>query len=475
MLLLQSKKHRNGNTVSQFFCLIFPILPFIFPHSILAVDWTQQTDRLFINWDKTDTPGLALVVVHNGEIVYQKGYGMANLRYGIPITSSTVFRTGSNSKQFTAFSILLLEEEGKLSLDDDIRLYVPEIPPYQEIVTIRHLLYHTSGIRSHISMMTISGLTLFDDLVTREQILALLERQTRLNFDPGDQFMYSNGGYMLLAEIVARVSGMTFPEFVRERIFAPLGMTHSGYIDNNRLIIENMADAYMPLEDGGYEYTPINYASVGEGGMYSTVEDLAKWDQNFYDPIVGSRSLIATMKRKGGLNDGTKTPFSMGLVVESGQGPEVVYHGGDIPGFHCQHVRVPSFHLSVIILANTSDFISSDLVHKSIQIIEYFMQNQTSSLNDYLIHEPSLAGWGLNGFTPLSPDLDLFPSLLNPRKTPIETGFSTQNVSPQFTPETSEEYAGRYYSEELDIFYTVSYEEGFLTSSHPVFIHICSA
>lgn len=438
-----------------------------------ALDWTQQVDRLFSSWNKSDAPGVALAVVHNGDIIYKKGYGIANLRYGLPITPATIFRSGSNTKQFTAFSILLLEEEGKLNLDDDIRLYVPEIPEYEEPITIRHLIYHTSGIRSHISLMTMSGLNLFEDVVTREHALEMIKRQKKINFLPGDQFMYSNSGYMLLAEIVARVSGMTLPEFVQERIFNPLEMTKSGFIDDYRAIIENMADAYMPLDDRDYEYTSINYASVGEGGMYSTVEDLAKWDQNFYDPIVGSPSLIARMQIQSRLNDGSKNPMAMGLVVQSGQGPTVVFHGGDIPGFHCQHLRVPDFRISVILMANTSDLFSSDLAKKSIDIIEIYLQNQDASIHDYYIHEPSLNGWGFGSFKSISLDLDLFPILEEAMKAPkrMKPSISPKGVSPTFSPESAEEYMGRYYCEDIDVFYNVFLDDEGLIAFQPPRVH----
>jgi CubicO group peptidase (beta-lactamase class C family) len=455
MISLNSHKNLIRNYFFHAAMLSLSLLLCICNKSSFALDWTRQVDSLFSSWNNSDSPGVALALVHNGEIVYKNGYGIANLRYGLPITPSTIFRTGSNTKQFTAFSILLLEEDGKLNLDDDIHLYVPEIPEYEDPITIRHLIYHTSGIRSHISLMTMSGLNLFEDVITREQSLEIIKRQKKVNFLPGDQFMYSNSGYMLLAEIVARVSGMTFPEFVRERIFEPLEMTESGFIDNYRAIIKNMADAYMPLDNGEYEYTSINYASVGEGGIYSTVEDLAKWDQNFYDPIVGSRSLVAKMQIQNRLNDGSKNPMSMGLIVESGQGPTVIYHGGDIPGFHCQHLRVPDFHMSVILMANTSDLFSTELARKSIKIIEIYRQNQDSSINDFQIHEPSLDGWGLSNF----------------RTKRIKPSISAKGISPKFSPESVEEYLGRYYCEDIDVFYNVFLDDEGLIAFQPPRVH----
>ena len=453
--------------------LILPILSLMWLSADMqadAIDWTTEVDRLFQQWDHSDTPGLMLAVVKDGEIVYERGYGMANLRYGVPITSSTVFRLGSFVKQITAFSIMLLEEEGALSLEDDIRIYLPNTPDFGETITIRHLLYHTSGLRDHISLMRIAGWNLFDDIVNRDQTFNIINRQRKLNHSPGDQCIYSNANYLLLAEIVTKVSDMTFPEFVRQRIFDPLEMIHSGFIDNNRIIVENLADAYMPLYEGGYEYTPINYASVGEGGMYSTVVDLAKWNRNFYVPIVGSRSIFAKMQQKYRLNDGAFTPYSMGMIIDYYNNQRLIFWGGALPGFVSSVVRFPQQQISVIALSNMFDMIEVELATKSIQIVDIFNQRPRRSIRNSFIHEFSQKERWMGEGQLFALDSELFPFSKDSKKllqkkitdTTMRLGLS------QFIPESAAEYLGRYYSEELDIFYTLSLnDEGYLIFQPP--------
>ncbi|MBZ0255025.1 beta-lactamase family protein, partial [bacterium] len=291
-----------------------------------AQDWRRDADRLFRQYARESSPGCALVVVKDGEVIYQKGYGMANLRYGIPIDpETTIFRTASNSKQFTAFCILLLYDEGLLSLDDDIHDYIPEVPDFGETITLRHLIHHTSGLRDYLSLASMSGLYLMNDLIYKEHGLAWVERQQALNFTPGDQFMYSNTGYLLLGEVVARVSGQTLPEFAKERIFDPLGMTNTRFIDNYQEVIENFADAYAPGPDGKPWHMPMGFSSVGAAGLASTAIDLAKWDENFYHPIVGNETIIDLMQQRMKLNDGSEGPMSMGLIVDDSTPLKVVY------------------------------------------------------------------------------------------------------------------------------------------------------
>lgn len=430
-----------------------------------AVDWTQQVDRLFRKWDNDSSPGCAIAVVHEGKIVYKKGYGMANLRYDVPITPTTVFRAASNSKQFTALSILLLEEEGLLFLDDDIHLHLPELPDFGKTITIRHLLHHTSGLRDFLELMFFAGWSFSEDLLTKDQGLAIVSRQKALNFDPGDQFMYSNTGFMLLAEIVARISGKTFAEFTKERIFDPLGMTNSQFVDNTYIILKNYADSYYTIPEGELRgehiHLPVNHASIGEAGLHTTVEDLTKWDQNFYNPIVGNHTMLEKMHQKDLLNDGSPSPLSMGLIVDFYQGKKLVYHGGDLAGFHGNIVRFPDQHLSVLSLANTLELASNVLLEKSIQTVDYFLSNQETPITDFNIHEPSMMGWGMNGLKSFSPDLEFLYFLmdLNQFSQIRKTGMAVKSVAPQISPEAAEEYLGRYYSEELDIFYTLSFDD----------------
>ncbi|MDP8246253.1 MAG: serine hydrolase domain-containing protein [Candidatus Hinthialibacter antarcticus] len=447
---------------------IFTLLLFAVTASgVSALTWQEKTDRQFRKWDRTDSPGCAIIVVKDGEVIHQNGYGMANLRYDIPIDpETTIFRTASNSKQYVAFAILLLHDEGLLTLDDDIRDYIPESPDFGETITIRHLLHHVSGIRDYLSLASMSGLVLMNDYIDKTYALEMFENQQRLNFAPGDQTMYSNTGFTLLGEIVARVSGQSLSEFCRERIFEPLGMTNTFFIDNFQTVYDNFADAYIPDPEGNTWHSTIGFSSVGAAGMASTVVDLAKWDENFYNPVVGNSTIIKMMEQKFRLNDRTLGTMSMGLIVEEALGIKVVYHGGDLNGFHCQTMRFPNEHFSMIFLSNTAELNSGELATMSIQIRSFYLQEPDTSVTDFQLHEPTppMPAF-LSGF--IHPDLDMMPYLNPPAYAPKARAARPSQAKPQLTEPQVRRYVGRYYSEELDVFYELALEDGYLMFKTP--------
>ena len=206
-------------------------------------DRTKRVDDLFESWSKPGTPGAAVAIIQHGKLVYEKGYGLANLEYDIPVTPQTIYHVASVSKQFTAMALVLLEQEGKLSLEDEVHKYLPELPDYKHPITLRQLLQHTSGIRDQWQTLALAGWRL-DDVITQEQILRLLFHQKELNFVPGTRHLYSNGGYTLAAEVVARVSGKPFPEFCQDRIFGPLAMTRTHFHQDHRRIVHDRAYSY---------------------------------------------------------------------------------------------------------------------------------------------------------------------------------------------------------------------------------------
>ena len=210
---------------------------------------TRRIDSVFVGFDKTTSPGCALGVYNAGRVVYARGYGMANLEHGVPITSRTVFDLGSTSKQFTALSIFLLEQDGRLSLDDEVREWIPEVPRYAKPLTIRHLLHHTSGLRDYLTLMWLRGVN-FDGVTTAGDALSIITRQRETNFEPGSEYLYSYSGYFLLSEIVRRVSGKSLAEFARARIFAPLGMHATHFHDDHTMIVPSRATGYAPRESG---------------------------------------------------------------------------------------------------------------------------------------------------------------------------------------------------------------------------------
>lgn len=314
-------------------------------------DLARKVDAVFAEYAKPGSPGCSLAVVQNGRIAYEKGYGLASLEFGVPIDpKKTVFDIGSTSKQFTATSILLLAKDGKLSLDDEVRKHIPEFPDYGTPVTIRHLLHHTSGIRDYLNLMILAGFN-FEDWTTAEDGLAAITRQKALDFPPGSEHSYSNSGYFLLAQIVERVSGKTMREFAQERIFGPLGMANTQFFDDHKRVLANRATAYSPTENG-FAVEMSNWEQTGDGAVQTTVEDLAKWDQNFYDPKVGGPWLVEQLQTRGTLNDGETIDYARGLMVTDHRGLRRVSHGGGWAGYRAELIRFPDQKLSVVTLCN---------------------------------------------------------------------------------------------------------------------------
>jgi CubicO group peptidase (beta-lactamase class C family) len=329
----------------------------------------RQVDALFAKWSRPGMPGAVVGVIRDGKVVLSKAYGTADLERNVPMTPATVFTAGSMSKQFTAFSIHLLAQDGKLSLDDDIRKYVPEVPDFGARITIRHLLHHTSGLRDYMDLMVMSG-SRTDDVTTRDDGLNLLKRQRALNFAPGQEHMYSNTGYMLLGLIVQRASGQPLADFARERIFGPLGMKHTRFLHGYGTLVPGRALSYLPAAAGGYEYVAVGDSADGAGGLVTTLGDLALWDRNFQDGRLGGKELVAHMQATGVLNDGKPIDYASGLVVGGYRGGRIVWHGGAIGGFRTMMARFPDQHLAVVVLANAGDL---DVWHMMYRITDLYL------------------------------------------------------------------------------------------------------
>lgn len=316
-----------------------------------AGDESARVDQLFAAWDKPTSPGCALSVMKDGRIIYERGYGMADLDHDLKITPSSVFHVASMSKQFTAASILMLAQEGKISLDDPVRKYVPELPDFGTPITLRHLLHHTSGLRDQWELLTIAGWRYSLDLITDADILAVMSRQKDLNFQPGSKFLYSNTGFTLLAQVVKNVSGQSFRAFTTDRIFKPLGMSRTHFRDNHAEIVHDMAYGYAQ-RDGDFEASIPNFDTVGATSLLTTVEDLLSWDENFYTARVGGPALISQMQERGHLNDGTEIEYAAGLIVGKYRGLNIVDHGGADAGYRAELMRFPDQHFSVALLCN---------------------------------------------------------------------------------------------------------------------------
>ena len=314
----------------------------------------ERVDTVFADYDNTRSPGCSLGVVDDGELVVARGYGMANLEHGVPLTAHSIFRIGSTSKQFTAASIVLLAQEGELRLDDDIRHHLPEMPRFDPPVTLRQLLHHTSGYRDYLTLMSIAGRR-DDDYYTDADVLRMLSRQQELNFPPGTEYLYSNSGYWLLSRVVLRASGHSLREYAEARIFSPLAMHDTHFHDDHTEIVSNRASGYRPTDGGGFEISMTTLPMIGDGGVFTSVEDLTRWDWNFYEPVVGGSSFVEQMLERGVLTDGTVLDYAFGLGHGTHRGLSTVSHGGAFVGFRAQMLRFPDQLTTIICLCNRAD------------------------------------------------------------------------------------------------------------------------
>jgi len=327
----------------------------------IADEKTDKVDKLFAKWDSTATPGVALATIKDGQIIYERGYGMANLEHNIPITPTSVFRIGSVSKQFTAACVAILALEGKISLDDDIGKYIPELPEYERPIAIKHLVHHTSGIRDYLTLEELAGKSDYD-FYTPEDSVELLARQKRLNFSPGEEHLYSNSGYFLLGVLVQRASGKSLNDFAQEHLFKPLDMKNTHFHDDHTMIVKNRAYGYSPKKTG-YRINMTSLDHVGDGGVFTTVEDLYLWDQAFYTNKLG-KQLMELLLTPGVLNDGKKLDYAFGLGISEYRGLKTVAHGGSFVGFRAAMIRFPEQGFSVICLANLSNINPSKLCQR---------------------------------------------------------------------------------------------------------------
>jgi CubicO group peptidase (beta-lactamase class C family) len=396
----------------------------------------KQIDNLFSAYNQA-TPGVAVAVVKDGKIIFKKGYGTANLEYDTPITPKTVFQIASVSKQFTAFSIYLLEKQGKISLEDDIRKYVPEVPDFGKTVRIKHLLAHTGGIRDQWSLLTLAGWRM-DDIITTEHILKIISRQKELNFEPGSQFLYSNSGYTLLAEVAARASGKTFAEYTKENIFAPLGMNDTQFYDDANRIVKNRAGSYEKV-NGAYRKMNLNHSTVGATGLLTTVEDLSKWALNFESPKVGDAELIRRFNEPSLLNNGQPVLFAVingensyhakGQFTRNYRGVDLLNHSGHDAGFRTFLLRFPEKKLSIIALSNDEHI---NIFQTSFTIAGFYLKNDLKEM-------PNV--------NPVSP--------ASKKDQPVKE--SNTNLK---------DFEGKFYSEELNTDYTAKTRNGKLVLSH---------
>lgn len=330
-------------------------------------------DALFAEWTGSKQPGAAVGVFKDGEVLYQKGYGAANLEHQVPITPKTVFRIGSVSKQFTAACFLLLVRDGKASLEDPLTAYFPDFPSYAKDITMRHLLYHTSGLRDYDQLIQYCPSCDFDSF-DDDDMLALVLRQKGLNAPPGAEHIYTNTGYWLLGQIVAQISGQSLGEFAEERLFVPLGMTQSSMLEDYGEVVPHRANGYEEDEEeaSGYWWYNTTNAIVGDGGVLSTIEDFKKWDDAYYDRKVLDDEFWELALQTGVLNDMASLSYAAGIECLEYKGRQVQKHNGSAFGFCATYLRVPSEQLSVVILSNRGEGYSIE--DKAEAILDMFLR-----------------------------------------------------------------------------------------------------
>jgi CubicO group peptidase (beta-lactamase class C family) len=337
--------------------------------------WQRDVDRLFAAYDRRESPGCAAAVYQNDKVVHERGYGSADLEHAVPITPATVFYAGSVSKQFTAFAAALAIQQGRLGLDDPIRKHLPELPVHADGITVRHLLHHTSGLRDFYTLLSIAGRRQ-DVLFDNAAILRLAARQTGLNFAPGEDYLYSNTGYTLLAIVVGRATGMSFGRYAQEQIFRPLGMSATQFGDDAARLVPDRAYGYTWGPRGEPRLDTPAGERVGAGGLFTTVRDLLKWDQNFYSGKVGGKSLLEQVQTPGALNSGKPLTYAWGLQIGSYRGLRVVEHSGSLGGYRAHLARYPERHVSVALLCNLAVITPGPLARQiaDIVIAEQFPQ-----------------------------------------------------------------------------------------------------
>lgn len=335
-----------------------------------------RIDRLFAQWDRSDSPGCSLAISRDGTIVYERGYGMANLELRVPLAPASVFHVASVSKSFTAMSVMLLAQRGQVSLDDEARKYITELPDYGSPLTLRHLLSHTGGLRDVFLLQGLAPPRVGSG-EPNDEFVDLLARQRGLNFTPGTEYQYSNGGYLLLATIVKRVSGQSLRAFSEANIFKPLGMTDTQFHDDPTMIVANRASGYS-LGNGRVSVA-VNAdpgGIVGNAGLYTTARDLLYWAHNFDEVRVRDRALLTAMETPAMLATGDKIPYGLGLEIGEYRGIRTVGHSGGNAGYVARIVRYADHRLAVALLCNLD---SIDVVELANSVADTYLAKTSTT------------------------------------------------------------------------------------------------
>ena len=355
---------------------------YIFLGMLLSLQASSQSfseiDQLFSEWGEENHPGGAIAIVDNGEMVYSNGFGLANIEFKAPIDKSTIFNIASVSKQITAFSMILLAQEGLISLDDEVRLYIPELPDFGEKITIKHLVFHISGLRNFQNLLTMAGWREGDPM-SNDDLLKYIKWQQDLNFPVGSEYLYCNTGYNLMATIVERITGQSFIQWTKENIFGPLGMDNTEYRNDMTRIQPNTAISYDGIAETGFTRPLAFWNYMGNGNVYTTVGDLAKWMINFSTHQLGGLEGFNQLKEKGVLTDGKEINYAFGISHGNYRGISTLQHGGSIGGYRSTLMYFPDQKVGIVVLTN---FSSANPGRKTREVADMYLKEHFTKETD---------------------------------------------------------------------------------------------
>lgn len=337
-------------------------------------DTVASIEKIFSRYNSNSMPGTELAIGRHGQVIFSKAWGMADLEHNISLTTNALTEAGSVSKQFTAASILLLEQQGKLSLNDDVHKYIPELPDYGQVITLRHMMQHTSGLKDWGSIMDLAGWPRGNRAYSNDYALYVISLQQSLNNQPGDEYIYSNSNYNLLAIIVQRVSGLSLAEFTKQHIFEPAGMKHTEWRNNYKKVVKDRAIAYSRSGQNFYTNMP-NENAYGNGGLLTTAEDLLAWNHYYLSGKLGSPSLLPNQTATRKLNNGRVNNYGAGLMMDSIGGWQAISHSGATASYRANLEYFPEAGLSIAWLSNTSAF-DNDTFNVTNAVRRVFLPNR---------------------------------------------------------------------------------------------------
>ena len=478
---------------------ILALLIFTGAHAQITDEQLANIDSLFLEWNRPNHPGGAIAIMHGDDVVFSKAYGLASMEYLVPNTTGTRFNVASVSKQFSALGIVKLHVAGKLSIDDTLDKYIDGLAPFGSKITIRHMLHHTSGLRSLHALFGLAGWR-SDDARTNADLDRIMTKQTELNFEPGAEYMYCNTGYMFLANIIEKVTDTSFVDYMREAIFIPLGMTDTYVEANYDRIVPNNATSYYQSKDDftrAVEY----WGYVGSGNMHTTTTDLLNYLKNYYNPIPGWKDAFDTMQNLDLLNDGSFNQYAFGVNIDTLFGKKRVGHGGSIGGFRAHIAVFPDDEMSIAIATNfstagpsqKSDQIAAILFNeqptqKALKVAKVPKNKMESYAGTYWDNESyterrlTVGGdtlyMGGSAYVPIQDNEFVAIASDNNSKLSFENSGMTlypQSGKPmlfskfekeKLTENLANSYTGTYYSPEIETAYTIHYEEGHLYAHH---------